>query len=258
MKKILIFLITLLFITTPIYARHKPNRLCHNHCKIADQVKQNSADTKQNEVNLLNNAGWINDNAALINENSKRINDLEKSVKIIAHEVYANGGLIGKAIIIWPTMNTRLTSVSLIFNEQFTPSILKANGRFKHYEKTARTFYYTEPECQGKPAYVSAFNANNNDFIFSPKQGTVYDINSTVYYSPPFASLHRVTQSFASYRVEHNSEICHNYSIKPMPDEILIKLLPNNPNITGIKQYPFPTPITFQPPIARGEINPIR
>jgi len=104
--------------------------------------------------------------------------------------------------------------------------------------------YYKSASCQGD-LYERCVNlgASTTNFTVSPQLGRIYIINSQVYYYPKNAQVYKITiQSDHSVSNDGTSGTC---SDSTQTNIHCIKLLPNDPAVTGIQAYPFPTPITI-------------
>lgn len=210
------------------------------------------------------------------NQLNDNFNYLEKLTKLDTsgdpHPTYANGVLIGDSTLSGG-------GAGLTFNPDFEPvTLLKTGeimGGWPHFQ-------FIEPDCTGD-YYItfSDYPFPENSFLFGHPKGKIYKNQSSneLYYYPPKAQTMyaKIPLSYKNsysngcsnynylmpptrYYYKHDSGGIGNFSSPPTGDDwtemtqveidiyltkILIKLLPNDPAITGIQVYPFPLPITF-------------
>jgi hypothetical protein len=151
----------------------------------------------------------------------------------------ASGDLIGMLLI-------NNSNVSLLFNSDFEQVSLYNDGRIVVDGSTNRNtgrFWYLEPGCNGD-RYVAILNVSNTHFIFSLPKGRIYHMDGELFYYGPNPSLKK-EMTFLSEKNDDHQCIEHP-NANPTPSTIIFtKVFPNDSIVTGIKQYPFPTPITF-------------
>lgn len=139
----------------------------------------------------------------------------------------------------------------LTFNPNFEPvQLLNTGGIEVSFLKEGQLFdaiYFAKLDCTGdRYVLFSDYPFPENKFLFGPPKGRIFRDQSTdalYYYAPDVQAMY--AKISLSYRVVYHSGLieCHNPSVNDM--KIMIKLLPNDPAITGLPNTPFPTPITF-------------
>lgn len=219
---------------------------------------------------VLKNGDTVDANQ--LNENFEHLKLLSLSGAYSGlYPTYANGVLIGKSIFNIHDAHTRGTS--LIFNPDFEPVTLLKSGAIE-LQKSLGRIQYTENDCSGDK-YVEFSNYPlPENFLMPPSRGEIHKdyISGDLYYYPPKVQTMDVKMSL-SYRTGTDcfSNICEGLyqvnlenggtfcagllnpgcreatqeEINIYLTKILIKLLPNDPAITGLPNAPFPTPITF-------------
>lgn len=144
--------------------------------------------------------------------------------------IRANGKIIGKAIIVSGTVLS-----SFNFNSDFTVTTLRKDGTVPQ----SCIVYFKQPNCSIEGGiyirYINDFNEKT--FSFPPLKGGICEYKSKLYYYPPNSQLVKIipeSRAFPNCYLPSPSDSNPAY----------IKLLPNDPSVTGIETYPFPTPIT--------------
>lgn len=224
------------------------------------------------DANQLNEN--FNHNKAGINELSNKISELESNKLDITSDIssdyptYANGVFIGKSVF------SSYGEVYLTFNPDFEPVMLFKTGEIIGGTEAIQ---FTEFDCTGD-RYIKVGNYPSSEyFLVVDSKGRIYRQSSGKrYYYPPKVQTMYVKIPL-SYQYYEGGGICHNYipsnyylinietggiggfanfqgdgwrlatqeEIDIHLSKIMIKLLPNDPAITGLPNTPFPTPITF-------------
>lgn len=204
-----------------------------NASDIADHehlIKANTQDIFQNEL-------FIKANEARIDQQGQKIDTLTalpsgEQPKIL----YANGNAIGKIL-------NYGTTLSLEFSESFEPVEVFADGTIL---KLPPLMLFSGLDCQGE-AYVYA-DAPTPDYpVFGLKKskGEIFgcdapECSSSLYYLPPNDGKYYFVALW-SYSQKGQ---CRNWS--STGESYYRKVIPNTPTTTGIQEYPFPAPLTFE------------
>jgi len=149
-----------------------------------------------------------------------------------ALQVTANGQVIG-------VINEK---EEFVFNKYFNSISLHNNGRISN-----NYIYFQNGNCTEEPYAEYAENLSYNFFII-PLQGDIYDWNQNLYYYP--AGINTFYRFIAASRYKYHPTTegtCQN--LNTSPDNLFyIKLYLNNPSVTGIQTYPFPSPVEILNP----------
>lgn len=190
---------------------------------------------------------FIYQNEAAIDENSARIDELEHRGGIQTEtpalkQLYANGEPVG--IIIDDNIN-----LTLEFNSSFEPVLVGVNGTIKPElsGNYLRGVYFSEPDCQGEAYVINDYYDvfyGHVPFKLTPNKGRIHECpalecRSSLYYRYPGETnyYHVSTASKSIYTGKCANSETRGY---------FYKVLPNDPAVTGIKEYPFPLPLTFE------------
>lgn len=202
-------------------------------------------------------------------------NYLEKFTELDAgswYPTYANGVLIGRSDLEFGRDIYGGGSVLLTFNPDFDPVLLFKNGEIMGGYDAVQ---FIEPDCTGDP-YINFLDypSSESEFLLAPLKGRIYTnqfFGKSYYYPPKVQTMY--VKIPLSYKYNAN---CYSYTstgyyltniesgqvgqfanlqdgwrnstqeeIDIYLSKIMIKLLPNDPAITGLPNAPFPTPITF-------------
>lgn len=139
------------------------------------------------------------------------------------HVVRANGTIVG-------TSKYLGQFIYLSFSSDFQAVSLMRNGKIG-----SCSLYFKELDCMGEAFSFGGYS--DTGFYYPPNQGLACDINSSLYYSYNPAQIYKFV--FKSWG---NANGCTNQT--GSADDYFFKLHPNDPSITGVHTYPFPTPIT--------------
>ncbi len=172
---------------------------------------------------------------------------------------------------------------NLIFNSAFEPVKILRSGKIEIDTGYYEYIHYVEPDCTGDRYIVfSDYPFPEDKFLFGPLKGKIFRDQSTdelYYYPPDVQTMHaKIPLSYRHYfgcqsliqtcangyrrRIENGQMICDNGNLGNFAytnefraatqeeiniylSRILIKLLPNDPAITGLPNTVFPLPITF-------------
>jgi len=150
------------------------------------------------------------------------------SAEIIS-QIFADGNLIGTTKL----NQFKNYSLKLRFNEAFEEAELLKNG---HIEANSESVFFKSLNCQGEVYY----QYNILGFSFRPIKGKVIPDGDILYYYPPLVeNIYQTTMLSSS-----TNQSCSN--LVWLNESTYIKLLPNDPAVTGVYNYPFPTPITVE------------
>lgn len=151
--------------------------------------------------------------------------------------LYANGETIGRMI------DYDGATVALEFDSSFDYVRVYADGEIKMDEMP---ILFEQPDCMGQAyAHLDFFYGKNEPFRLGPKKGQIFSCipgkcEFILYYLAPLEKFYyrgiTVSQYFDGY--------CSNFTRGG--EWFYYKLHPNDPAITNIKDYPFPTPLTFE------------
>ncbi len=171
-----------------------------------------------------------------LNEN---FNHLEENHKI--YTVKSNGNIIGTTQFNFyqsrphPSILTNDRYFHFLFNKDFYDVFLYKDGTLESvYNK-----YFKSNSCQGDP-YIFYGNNTAKSFVLVPSKGMIVNYQNSLYYYPKNTITHKFI--YQSYKKYYN-DACINETGDS--NYLYIKLLPNDPAVTGILTYPFPLPITI-------------
>lgn len=219
-----------------------------------------------------------------LNENFQYL-ELTKADASVTYPTYANGILIGNSTISYISYEIRLTFNSDFFPIGLSKTGEIENINLEHVigsRGDPSAIYFTEFDCTGDRYVIFSddpYFLERKNFFFGYPKGRIYkEPSGKLYYYPPkIQTMHaRIPLSSYSYDIEScqnheppsgyywtDIESGHIVARTSMPQDnpnwrestqeeidiyltrIMIKLLPNDPAITGLPNTPFPTPITF-------------
>lgn len=168
---------------------------------------------------------------------NKNLQFLEDNDEEKYYTVRANGKIIGKG---YPYYSLREMKVR--FRNGYHAAAISPKGEIGH-----GAVHFSSENCTGTPYIVKTQlvgdESTDDLFLFLPFKGELMGHNAAgvkkLYYYPPKAQLYKSTvrSSWANYNQTCTNEVKSN--------QIVIKLLPNDPTVTGVETYPIPTPITI-------------
>lgn len=150
--------------------------------------------------------------------------------------VFANGETIGVAEAIYPY------EIIIKFNPDFESVNLRPDGTIVMEHAPLN---FENENCTGTAYLAAPLMSTGADEYFNtkPLKGKIVACQNgscahSLYYYPP----KEPNVYYTTARSRYYYGICQNFSPRMA---YYLKLLPNNPTITGIQQYPFSTPITY-------------
>lgn len=178
------------------------------------------------------------------NDKIEIINDSSRDE--ILRNVYADGFLIGKFKGIesmWDMRTTGLLTVK--FNDLFEEIKIKRDGRIRNDQYVIPFIFFKSLDCQGDIYVRSTWT----DFGLTPLLGRVFDItdDGLYYYENNSQNAYNTTINsmlFSNNNVDY--QCTNNIEGAAGIGGPYLKLKPNNPDITGIEDYPFPLPLTIE------------
>lgn len=194
-----------------------------NTAKIEANIAEIEANTA--EINTIRTAGETN--TAQITALADLTND--SSAEIIS-QIFADGNVIGTTKL----NQFKAYTLRLWFNEAFEAVELLKTGHIANFE----TVYFKSLNCQGEAYY--RYNVSSPGFSFRPLKGRIIPKGNILYYYPAlFENIYQTTMLSYSTNQQCANILFPNQSM-------YTKLLPNDPAVTGVYNYPFPTPITVE------------
>ncbi len=219
-----------------------PNNTSSINIKIQNnttKIQKNATKIQSNAEGIQSNTEGIQSNAAKIQSNTEGIQSNAIQIAILADltndvsseiisQVFASGSLIGTTKL----NQFKNYSLKLQFNKSFEEVQLLKTG---HIENNSEPIYFKLSDCQGEPYYSYQMY-----FSFRPIKGKVIsDGNNLYYYPQQVENIYQTTM--VSFSINQQ---CSDLAFSSQ--STYIKLLPNDPAVTGIYNYPFPIPITVE------------
>ena len=191
-------------------------------------------------------------NKAGIDQNRSNIEaQAEESIQISGSSennfknVYAGGNLIG--VTDWDSFLEDGYYMTMEFNPEFDPIQVNGYGK-KRRSNIASVITFALPDCQGEAFILIEENPLS---LQQREKGSIFSCESVnclfnlYYIAHQTSNVYRKTNESSLGMVEGAK--CQNRpSYNPSTYNIYYKLIPNDPAITGINQYPFPLPITIE------------
>ena len=166
--------------------------------------------------------------AKQLNENFEYLDGNNNYVPAKLYNVRSNGNIIGTVSGVYEYGYIRVT-----VNKDITI------GLYKDGTISGTVYYFRSSSCEGEP-YVRYVLDDSKKFIFNPKYKRVYTYQESLYYYLPDANIYKFASQSYTYGYENE---CRDSTGDT--NQTYIKMQPNDPDITGIQTYPFPTPITI-------------
>lgn len=163
--------------------------------------------------------------AEILNKNFDYLNEDYKY-----NIVRANGKIIGKVISEYGGWNR------LRFNSNFKEEIIRRDGRID--VSSYGMCYFQNENCQGEHYTPVPMNEDIRSFHSSISFNRIIDCDSNLYYALKNSTLYK-------FAPKSRSNIYGECLNNNFTEQYFNKLIPNNPDITGIETYPFPLPITI-------------
>lgn len=132
-------------------------------------------------------------------------------------------------------------SDKLIAHNYFEAVTLNKNGTIANAQGFPS--YFKKIDCQGELYFWYDATGDNNTFRFPRLKGALIDHQNELYYYKPGQDKIYKTLMFSYFE----SGQCTNYNGSGY-QALFYKLIPNDPAVTGVDTYPFPTPITIEAP----------
>lgn len=163
-------------------------------------------------------------------------NRAETSLSAEPVNVLADGAVIGLLLGYKDTLEVE-------FNPDFKPARLWSDGKI---QEASSHLLFSGPDCSGDVYAETDFYENTDDapFKLQRKKGEIFTCHAPecafpLYYLKPNENKYYIASVFSYY--SHGS--CSNFTQASLGS--YYKLLPNDPAVTGIQEYPFPIPLAF-------------
>lgn len=211
------------------------------------EIWNNKASIQENKTVIQTNATAIQENKADIMTNAAEIEQLKErdpsyDGSADYPEVYGNGEVIGRII------DYDADVIILEFDSSFDSIKVYANGKIINQSR----IYFTQPNCAGEAyAQIDFSTEEHKSFQFGPKKGRIFTCNpgkcefSLYYFHPQEKFYYSIVINSVydePFGIIENGRCVNNL----YPENFYYKLHPNNPSVTDIEEYPFPTPIMFE------------
>ncbi len=160
------------------------------------------------------------------------------------YPTYANGALIGNTEIAIDYAEST-SDVKLKFADNFNQVTIDNAGRIinKPSRSNSQIVLYEFDGCIGR---TYRFISENGYLVFKQFQGSVFPIENDLFYFPANAPILDSVTILSSKESNSNQFAPCNDIDPPITAGFkYIEVFINDPAITGINEYPFPAPITF-------------
>jgi hypothetical protein len=149
-------------------------------------------------------------------------------------QVFADGEVIGVAKEIYPE------AMVIKFNTHFESENLRPDGTIYQFGSTLR---FKNENCEGEVFISGISGGADNYFNTAPLKGKIIICQSETceyplyYYPPKDKNIY-----YTTVRSRYSGGFCQSFHART---GYYFKVLPNDQAVTGVKEYPFPTPITY-------------